>query len=293
MGTKPGVFVDGSQSTLIMASYLNDLRTLCYELAGDGTNAPATKAAARSNLGATAIGDALITAATAAAARGTLGSTVTGDALFVAATQAAARSALGLVPGVDVQAYDPDIPTVAASQAEMIAGSESSLRSVSPLRVRQAFAPHTTSLISLASQQSVSIDAATRRIEVELWGVSTTGTANITAVLTNAALLATESVCSSLSAAAVASTNHASAFLLSNSVTAATYISGIFMLNNAGDTALNWVGKSQLLRGSAAIQFVGTGYCYFSSVLASTLTFACGADSFDAGSAYVKQYNSL
>ena len=293
MGTKPGVFVDGSQSTLIMASYLNDLRTLCYELAGDGTNAPATKAAVRSNLGATAVGDALITAATAAAARGTLGSTVTGDALFVAATQAAARSTLGLVPGVDVQAYDADIPTVAASQAEMIAGSETSLRSISPLRVRQAFAPHTTSLISLASQQSVSIDAATRRIEVELWGVSTTGTANITAVLTNASLSATESVCSSLSAAAVASTNSASAFLLSNSVTAATYLSGIFMLNNAGDTALNWVGRSQLLRGSAAIQFIGTGYCYFSSVLAATLTFACGADSFDAGLAYVKQYNSL
>ena len=50
MGTKPGVFVDGSQSTLIMASYLNDLRALCYELAGDGTNAPATAAAVRTNL---------------------------------------------------------------------------------------------------------------------------------------------------------------------------------------------------------------------------------------------------
>ena len=52
MGTKPGVFVDGSQSTLIMASYLNDLRTLCYELAGDGTNAPATAAEVRANLSA-------------------------------------------------------------------------------------------------------------------------------------------------------------------------------------------------------------------------------------------------
>ena len=52
MGTKPGVFVDGSQSTLIMASYLNDLRTLCYELAGDGTNAPVTAAEVRANLSA-------------------------------------------------------------------------------------------------------------------------------------------------------------------------------------------------------------------------------------------------
>lgn len=52
MSTKPSVFVDGDQSTLVMAAYLNDLRTLCYELAGDGTNAPTTAAAVRANLAA-------------------------------------------------------------------------------------------------------------------------------------------------------------------------------------------------------------------------------------------------
>lgn len=50
MSTKPSLFVNGDQTTLIMASYLNDLRTLCYELAGDGTNAPATAAEVRTNL---------------------------------------------------------------------------------------------------------------------------------------------------------------------------------------------------------------------------------------------------
>ena len=40
--------------------------------------------------------------------------------------------------GVTVQAYDVDIPTIAASQAEMEAGSEVALRSMSPLRVAQA-----------------------------------------------------------------------------------------------------------------------------------------------------------
>jgi len=40
--------------------------------------------------------------------------------------------------GVAIQAYDADIPTVAASQAEMEAGTESALRSMSPLRVAQA-----------------------------------------------------------------------------------------------------------------------------------------------------------
>lgn len=42
--------------------------------------------------------------------------------------------------GVAIQAYDADIPTVAASQAEMEAGTESALRSMSPLRVAQAIA---------------------------------------------------------------------------------------------------------------------------------------------------------
>lgn len=44
----------------------------------------------------------------------------------------------GLEIGVDVQPYDADISTVSASQAEMEAGTETALRSMSPLRVRQA-----------------------------------------------------------------------------------------------------------------------------------------------------------
>lgn len=42
--------------------------------------------------------------------------------------------------GSTVQAFDADIPTVAASQAEMEAGTEAALRSMSPLRVAQAIA---------------------------------------------------------------------------------------------------------------------------------------------------------
>lgn len=52
-------------------------------------------AAARTNLGSTATGDALFTAVTAAAARTTLGATVTGSSLFTAVDAAAARTAIG------------------------------------------------------------------------------------------------------------------------------------------------------------------------------------------------------
>jgi hypothetical protein len=47
--------------------------------------------------------------------------------------------------GVTVQAFDADIPTVSASQAEMEAGTETALRSMSPLRVKQAITANAVS----------------------------------------------------------------------------------------------------------------------------------------------------
>lgn len=52
-----------------------------------------------------------------------------------ATTAANARSALGLAIGSDIQAF-----MTAASQAEMVAGTETALRSMSPLRIAQAIA---------------------------------------------------------------------------------------------------------------------------------------------------------
>jgi len=60
------------------------------------------------------------------------------DGLY--ATSASVTSYVSGLIGVTIQAYDVDIPTTAASQAEMEAGTEAALRSMSPLRVNQAIA---------------------------------------------------------------------------------------------------------------------------------------------------------
>lgn len=65
-----------------------------------------------------------------------------------ATSAAAARTNLGLVIGTNVQAYDADIPTVVASQAEMEAGTGAALRSMSPLRVAQAISAQTPAVIA-------------------------------------------------------------------------------------------------------------------------------------------------
>lgn len=67
-----------NQSTVVEASWLNDVNDTVYEVLGDGTNTPTTKAQARTNLGASATGDALFTAVSTAAARTSLGAAASG-----------------------------------------------------------------------------------------------------------------------------------------------------------------------------------------------------------------------
>ena len=95
----PGVQVNQNQRAILYCDSNNVLDadtagiSTPISIANGGTNAT-TASGARTNLGSTAVGDALFTAATAAAARATLGSTATGDALFIAANAAAARSTI-------------------------------------------------------------------------------------------------------------------------------------------------------------------------------------------------------
>jgi hypothetical protein len=70
--------------------------------------------------------------------------TISGSSITATSTISATGTVSGsnlsasLLIGTDVQAYDADIPTVAASQVEMETGTETALRSMSPLRVKQA-----------------------------------------------------------------------------------------------------------------------------------------------------------
>jgi len=74
---------------------------------------------------------------------GALGTPSSGTLTNCTGLPAAGVSGTALVSaaiGSTVQAYDADIPTVAASQGEMETGTEAALRSMSPLRVAQAIA---------------------------------------------------------------------------------------------------------------------------------------------------------
>jgi hypothetical protein len=84
--------------------------TTALAVAQGGTGAT-TAAGARTDLGSTAVGDAVFTAASAGAARTTLGSTTVGDALFTAASAAAARTTLGSTTVGDALFIAADAPT--------------------------------------------------------------------------------------------------------------------------------------------------------------------------------------
>lgn len=81
----------------------------------DGGTGASTAAAARTNLGSTAVGDALFITATAAAARTTLGSGATGDSLFQAATAATTKTL--------VDASAPAFSAYAASSQGITSGT--------------------------------------------------------------------------------------------------------------------------------------------------------------------------
>lgn len=76
--------------------------------------------------------------------------------------------------GETVQPYDEDIPTIAATQAEMLAGTETALRSMSPIGVKQAIAAFASGGFStmavVTSSQIWTIPAGVTKCKVTVVG---------------------------------------------------------------------------------------------------------------------------
>lgn len=142
----------GRALTVDISSSLNPSTVIAAIFTAE-TNAAASASAASSSAASAAASAASIPSMTGGADTVLVINPTNNGWLYKTATQM--RTFLGLGSAAlsntgDFQAADADIPTVPASQAEMEAGTETALRSMSPLRVRQAIvAAFPTSMVRL------------------------------------------------------------------------------------------------------------------------------------------------
>lgn len=233
------------------------------------------------------------------AAQGSAGAG-TGDMLAAnnlsdVANAAIARTNLGIQIGADVQAYDADIPTVAASQVEMEAGTEAAIRSMSPLRVAQAIAALETTSGTITLETPIAttsgtahgyttIPAGTKQITVTLNGVSTNGTSVLIIQLGDSGGYEVTGYTSS-AFSALSQADYTTGFGLMTGVAAASVYSGAITFTLHNSTTNIWAA-------SGGVSASGSGNASFTSgskTLSATLdriqlTTVNGTDVFDGGS---------
>jgi hypothetical protein len=295
----------------------------------EGGTGATTASQARINLGVVSGGDLLSTnnlsdVANVATARSNLGLAIgtnvqayDADLTTLGAGGAGARTFLGLTIGTDVQAYDADIPTVSASQAEMEAGTETALRSMSPLRVKQAITANAivpavasnaeyvtgtdntkvlTPLVArsrnivqgtaVASTSGTSIDFTSipswvKRITVMFNGVSTNGTSNLL-IQIGSGSFTTTGYASAVHQFSNSNSSSTVGFIATSANSAAALTFGTMIISAFGGNV--W---TEIFGGAAAStsSAAGGGGVTISGTLDRIrITTVNGTDTFDAGS---------
>lgn len=184
-----------------------------------------------------------------------------------------------------------DGPVLSASQAEMEAGSEATLRLASPLRVAQAIAALRTSIGTKQNSTSgttidfTAIPATAKRVTVNLAGVSLNAAAQL-------ALRIGDSGGVETSGYAGAQSNVASSWLMAGThfdlsptgTSAAALYNGRIMLELLDPATNCWTLTSQLAREDSATLHIAAGQKSLSATLDRVqLTTVAGTATFDAG----------
>lgn len=185
----PLAVVDGGTGATTASSARTNLGATSV---GNSVFTAASSAAARTALGSGAIGDTLFTSATAASARSTLGSGATGDSLFTAATAAAAQSTLSVPPtsrtistsgytsgGGDLSA-NRTITLGSMGAASRVMGSGSAAATITDLTLGTGLGISSTTLsntgvTSIVAGTNISISGATGAVTVNAAAAGPTG----------------------------------------------------------------------------------------------------------------------
>ena len=182
-------------------------------------------------------------------------------------------------------------PVAAASQAEMEAGTEAALRSMSPLRVAQAIAAlsgltsGTAQSLSSSGVAWKSIPSGTNLIIVSFYAASTNGT-NVPVVQLGTGGSATTSGYTSLTINGSGTLNSklSSGFPLTFGMAAAGVLTGVMLLTRANGNVWNYAVVSGRTNDDSGAHGAGT------VSLAGELDYvgvAVATDSFDAGTANI------
>ena len=206
------------------------------------------------------------------------------------ANKATARSNLDLVIGTHVQAYYADIPTVAGSQSEWEAGTETELRSGSPANIAQAIAAQATlkGSSSAVSASGTSVDFTSiptwaRRISVTLSNISTNGTSLLLVQIGDSGGMETTGY-TGCAQRGTAFTAFSTGFVLDSGATAAWAVRGRVELELVHATSNTWVLVGLLGLTGGTFTSNAAGEKSLSAALDRVrVTTVNGTDTFDAG----------